>query len=896
MRSRREDKAEEETAGKRAGKASLATLLGLAARNRATDFAETLDGAGAVARAAPLAIAAHITAAAATALLQPGGALVVGLSAVAAALLLDALPFLLVRRQFVGRLRPVAVSRLFALLGALGGGAWGGAFAFLLIRSGTPPNPVAVAAMAAGLLVGLLSLTAIPVAAVAHAFAFALVLAGIALDPALGAALAGGAVLFAAMLIVEARHRESASSAGRERLHARHKASLLLADFEESGRGWFWETDTEGRLTYITPALAARLGHDPAQMLGTPLTALAVHDRDGQTGASPIERTIGFHLNAKIAFADLVVRHAGSEGHWWSLSGCPITDDSGRFAGFRGSGADLTEMREADAEIARLAKYDVLTGLPNRLLMRQTLDAALHGAAAKRQDCALFLLDLDRFKNVNDTLGHPVGDALLQQVAQRLQHIVGDHGRVGRLGGDEFNVVVGNMPDRAELAELAEAIIARLSLPYVIEGSTVSIGASIGIAISPFDGDCTDDLVRNADLALYAAKENGRGVHRFYQPDMHAEAKDRRLLEIDLREVLNGNELHLLYQPIVKADTEEVVGFEALVRWDHPVRGLVSPNSFIPIAEEIGLIPRIGEWVIRTACAEAARWPENLRLAVNLSPLQFASPGLPAIIVNALSTSGLEPHRLELELTEGVFLNDGEAADAMFASLKRIGVRLALDDFGTGYASLANLKRGPFDKIKIDQSFVRGAAIEDSRNAPILRAIVALAESLGMETTAEGAETLDEVALIRSLGCSQIQGFIFGRPMTADEALEKANRAAAATARVGQVEREPRLAVLRFAMLHSDGQRYPVRIRNISTGGAMIELDDDAALGSALEIELSAQHKIAGDLRWMSGRRFGVAFCEKLAAEHLAPPPNVKALKAEPEADDAPIVRKGRRT
>ncbi|TAK08452.1 MAG: EAL domain-containing protein, partial [Rhizorhabdus sp.] len=484
---------------------------------------------------------------------------------------------------------------------------------------------------------------------------------------------------------------------------------------------------------------------------------------------------------------------------------------------------------------------------------------------------SLFLIDLDRFKMVNDTLGHPVGDVLLRQVAERLQRVVQNDGQVGRLGGDEFNVVLPGIVERNRLEHLAKAIIENLSRPYMVEGSHVSIGASIGIAIAPEDGATADALVRNGDLALYAAKADGKGVHRFYQPEMHASAKDRRLLEMDLRNVLSESGLSLVYQPVVDAQSEVTVGFEALVRWNHPTRGPVSPSDFIPIAEEIGLIPQIGEWVLRTACLEAVNWPDSVRIAVNISPIQFANPALPGIVMSALAAAQLPPHRLELEITEGVFLNDDAATDAMFAKLKAIGVRFALDDFGTGYSSLGYLKKAPFNKIKIDQSFVRGAAVPGNRNAAIIRAIVALADSLGMETTAEGAETTDELALIRSLGCSHIQGYIFGRPMVSDEARA---RVAGSTKLVMPgllVTRDPRVAVLRSATVRSARGTESCRVRNLSRSGAMIECGIGFRDGDAVQIDFGDGHWVDASVRWADEERFGVAFEEPIEIEQLTP-------------------------
>lgn len=657
------------------------------------------------------------------------------------------------------------------------------------------------------------------------------------------------------------------------------KAATLLREFEENRRGWFWETDARGNLTYISAQLAAAISLPVERLLGKPITDLVLHEQDAGDVTAQGERTLGFHLSTRLAFSEIAVRGSGmNEVCWWALSGRPAFDEDEVFLGFRGSGTDLTEMRRSEAEVKRLASYDALTGLPNRILMRRTLDESLRDVAGRPKRTALFMLDLDRFKMVNDTLGHPVGDALLRLVAERLTRVVQSEGQVGRLGGDEFNVVLPGIVDRARLAFLADAIIHQISKPYIIEGAHVSIGASVGIAIAPDDGASADALVRNADLALYAAKGDGKGVHRFYEPAMHASAKDRRLLEMDLRKAMAERGLHLMYQPVVDACSEAVVGFEALARWNHPTRGMVSPTDFIPIAEEIGLIQQIGEWVLRTACLEASNWPENVRVAVNISPIQFANPALPGTVLSALAAAQIAPDRLELEITEGVFLNDDEATDVMFARLKAIGVRFALDDFGTGYSSLGYLKKAPFNKIKIDQSFVRGAAVPGNRNAAIIRAIVALAESLEMETTAEGAETPDELALIRSLGCSHIQGYIFGRPMSKDDARTRV----AGTGKLSMPEllvtREPRVAMLRSVTLHSLQGVVSARIRNLSRTGAMIECGSGFAPGTQLALELPDGTRIAGFVRWADSDRFGVAFDEPVEVEQVMVPP--RALRS----------------
>ncbi|MBO9377861.1 EAL domain-containing protein [Sphingomonas histidinilytica] len=763
---------------------------------------------------------------------------------------------------------------LFGMVQGLGWSTW-----LLASATGLAPSRWAFAAVAHGGLLVVTTLVFAPVPTAALALWLCLAIAAtVALGPWAAPLLLP---LLAVAVVMLGGISERSYVASRRWLASAAialKASLLLGEFEESGRGWFWETDDRGLITYISPQIAAALGLPADRLLGTPMTGLVLHEAGDGAGSGAGERTLGFHLATRLAFSEIAVRAAaGDDVRWWSLSGRPAFDEYGNFLGFRGSGTDLTEMRRSEAEVKRLASYDSLTGLPNRILMRRTLDESLRDVAGRPKRAALFMLDLDRFKMVNDTLGHPVGDALLRQVAARLQRVVQQDGQVGRLGGDEFNVVLPGIVEHNRLATLASAIIQEVSKPYMIDGAHVSIGASIGVAIAPDDGATADALVRNADLALYAAKADGKGVHRFYEPEMHASAKDRRLLEMDLRGVMSESGLHLVYQPVVDALSEEIVCFEALVRWDHPTRGSVSPADFIPVAEEIGLIPQIGEWVLRTACLEAANWPDPVRVAVNISPIQFANPALPGIVLSALAAAQLPPHRLELEITEGVFLNDDAATDAMFARLKAIGVRFALDDFGTGYSSLGYLKKAPFNKIKIDQSFVRGAAVPGNRNAAIIRAIVALAESLEMETTAEGAETPDELALIRSLGCSHIQGYIFGRPMLSDEARARVAGSGKLAMPGLLVTRDPRVAVLRSATIRSARGTEPARIRNLSRSGAMLECAIPFRPGEAVTLDLGHGKPVEGVIRWADEDRVGVAFDEPLEADQMAPQRLVRA-------------------
>ena len=649
-----------------------------------------------------------------------------------------------------------------------------------------------------------------------------------------------------------------------ERQRAQVRAEEILNDFEQTGQGWFWETDRRGVLVYLSPAVGKVLGLESNQLKGCSFQELFEADAAGQEG----ERSLAFHLSSRSAFLDLALRAATRlEERWWSVSGRPIYDGFGNYLGFRGSGHDLTEKRKSDEQVSRLAHYDSLTGLSNRLQMAQTLEKILNTPNLSHRACAVFLLDLDRFKQVNDTMGHPAGDTLLTQVGGRLERAVGQHGRVGRLGGDEFQVILPGRHRREDLAGLAVQIIRDLSEPYSIDGHRVVIGVSVGVALSPDDGVTSESIIRNADLALYAAKDGGRGRHHFYSADLHSDAEERRQLEQDLRDAIAQGGLELHYQPIVQTVTERITGFEALLRWNHPEKGWLSPAKFIPIAEDSGLIAQIGEWALRTACRDLALWPESVRVAVNVSPLQFTNPALPAIITSALASAQVNPGRLELEITESVFLSDDEGVDAMFAALKRVGVRLALDDFGTGYSALGYLKKAPFDKIKIDQSFVRGATITGSRNGAIIASIVSLAEALGMETTAEGVETFDELDLVRMLGCSHVQGYIYEKPLDRENATIRLSTGLTAIAEGPRAARSVRHTMLRKVALQHAGQQYHGTIRNISATGAMVEGLWNVPPGTIFTIILSEGQAITATARWCQQDRIGVEFAAPLEAD-----------------------------
>jgi diguanylate cyclase (GGDEF)-like protein len=428
---------------------------------------------------------------------------------------------------------------------------------------------------------------------------------------------------------------------------------------------------------------------------------------------------------------------------------------------------DVTERWQSEARITHMARHDPLTDLANRILFLEKMDEALERLRVSGEQFAVFIFDLDMFKAVNDSLGHPVGDLLLKEIANRLRALIGHTHTVGRLGGDEFAILQATNGDmQADAAALARRLTEVISVPYEIDGHRVEIGISVGIAMAPADGTESSLLLKNADLALYRAKMDGRNCHRFYHSEMDAQMRLRHSLEIDLRNALPRNEFELHYQTVIDLATNTPSGAEALVRWHHPQHGLMEPERFIPLAEESGLIDPIGEWILNAACAEATRWPAHVRIAVNLSPAQFRKGDLVDIITGALNRSGLAADRLELEVTESILLQKSEANLATLHAIKRLGVSIVLDDFGTGYSSLSYLRLFPFDKIKIEKSFIQELATR-SDCAAIVGAIAGLARSLDVVTTAEGVETIEQLLLVRSAGCNQVQGFLFSRPCLA---------------------------------------------------------------------------------------------------------------------------------
>ena len=442
---------------------------------------------------------------------------------------------------------------------------------------------------------------------------------------------------------------------------------------------------------------------------------------------------------------------------------------------------DVTEKRQAESRIAYMAQHDALTGLPNRILFHERLDEALACLRRNNEKLAILYLDLDQFKNVNDTLGHPAGDLLLMAAADRLRVCLRESDIVARFGGDEFAVLQRGLSGPEEASVLADRIVKLMCEPFEIEGQRIVIGASAGIALAPDDGESADLLLKNADMALYRAKEDGRRTFRFFERGMDARMRARRVLELDLRNALAASEFELYYQPLVNLETGVISGFEALLRWVHPERGLVVPAEFIPLAEEIGLIVPLGEWVLRQACAEALKWPGDLMVAVNLSPVQFKNGDLTEIVFAALSSAGLPAGRLELEVTESILLEESKINLGTLRKLRALGASISIDDFGTGYSGLSYLRAFSFDKIKIDRSFV--AELGESGDCmAIVRAIARLGSSLGIRTTAEGVETEKQREMLRDEGCTEMQGYLLSRPMPASD-------------------------IARFLAFHSDGER-----------------------------------------------------------------------------------------
>lgn len=546
--------------------------------------------------------------------------------------------------------------------------------------------------------------------------------------------------------------------------------SLLLREFEENEADWLWQIDTARRVRSVSPRFAFALGKTPEDVEGMPFLQLVSGDYWESGKCPPSLHDLAERLKRRESFSNLLVKVTiDREYRWWEISGTPMLGEGGKNIGFRGVGSDVTEQRESSEKIAYLARYDTLTSLPNRLMLNEALGEAMRYAEQWRTRCAFLMMDLDRFKAVNDSLGHLVGDRLLAQVSSRLKSLMTDSEMCGRLGGDEFAIVIRDVSDRERVEQVAKRVIEHLSQPYEVDNHTLYVGASVGSAMGPRDGTSVEELMRNADLALYRAKDEGGGEHCAYEPSLHALAEERRQLEFSLRRALENDEMSLNFQPVVNAKDEHLVSFEALLRWNSKDHGFVSPDKFISLAEDTRLIVPIGAWVLEQACREAQNWPKHIRVAVNVSPEQLMEPDFTDTVVTALSASSLEASRLEVEVTESIFLRDPSLARGALEQIMALGCTVALDDFGTGYSSLGYLRKLRFSTIKVDRSFVQGASQGSAESIAIIRAVVAMADSLGMSTTAEGVETAEEAEMILDMGCTKIQGYYYGRPMPASD-------------------------------------------------------------------------------------------------------------------------------
>lgn len=613
-----------------------------------------------------------------------------------------------------------------------------------------------------------------------------------------------------------------------------HEKLALVEQLEASGASLFWSTDGRGRIAYLSPSIPALFGLAAEELAGDPLQAHFV-PADGDADG----RSLGLKLATRKPFSNLTVRSVrDSVDLVLRLSGKPHHGAEGEFLGFRGTGFDITEEFRGEEEAARLAKFDSLTGLANRHRMEQRIDSTLAAFRVAKRQAAILMLDLDRFKQVNDTLGHAAGDQLLQQVAERLHAALAGRGEIGRLGGDEFQLLIPDMDDRGELGELAKKIIAMISQPYSVEEGRCTIGCSVGIAIAPYDGVERDELTRAADLALYASKNGGRGQFRFYAADLEHEANLRKRMEEDLAQALESGQFSVEYQPQVALVDNRVVGLEAQYCWQDEERGRVSSETFLPVAEGSRLIVPIGEWALRKACEDALGWPASLRVAVTVSPIQFFANGFVAMVAEVLEQTGLDPARLELELRESILQGEVCAVDTTLSGLFKLGVRLTLDEFGTGFTSLGYLRRAPFTAVKIGASFFETSVRHEHGDLGMVRAVVALAEALRMETHATGVHALGLLEELRALGIAGAQGFVFSEALAAPQVLEEIARGEwrLAPTDSGSQRASRRTVFRKVGVIHED-HYYEVTLRNLSRSGAMIQGLCDVPVGTLFVLD-----------------------------------------------------------
>ena len=537
---------------------------------------------------------------------------------------------------------------------------------------------------------------------------------------------------------------------------------LLLREFEQSTSDWIWGFDADGAINRMSAGFTMATGVTENALLGADF----VHFLRCITPPNdPLVAHLERDVESRQTFQDIELRvMADGRECWWSLTGKPAFDETGNYLGYIGTGSEVTERKLAERRITMLAHHDPMTGLLNRTKFTEQLNSCVARLERYGTPFSVMFLDLDQFKSVNDSRGHMAGDRLLTQVARRIQGQVRETDLVARLGGDEFAIILPNDCNVESIGNLASRLIEVIKQGYVIDDDQINIGVSIGIAMAPMNGTRPDQILRNADLALYRAKADGRSVYRFFESQMDSEARERRLLEVELRDAISNNELVLYYQPLVSAEDARPTGFEALVRWNHPIRGLVAPAEFIPIAEQSNLIVDIGDWTILQACLAAANWPDHLTVAVNLSAKHFRRSDIAMVVKRALAVSGLAAHRLEIEITEGLLMENPEEVVEKLGEIRALGVTVAMDDFGTGYSSLSYLLKFPFDKIKIDRSFVE-ASSDDEVARDILKAIASLGKTLKLKITAEGVETQAQAEFLSEIACHQLQGFYFARPL-----------------------------------------------------------------------------------------------------------------------------------
>ncbi|GMM94184.1 putative bifunctional diguanylate cyclase/phosphodiesterase [Qipengyuania sp. MTN3-11] len=637
--------------------------------------------------------------------------------------------------------------------------------------------------------------------------------------------------------------------------------TAIVQELETAAVTWFWATDVHGHVVYLSPAIEALVERAKPDGSGMPLQELLKPvQSDGDS------RSLGLRLRSHKSFQGLIVELAGDKGDLvMKLSGRPLFDDAGEFAGFRGSAIDITDAFRAEEEAARLAQFDSLTGLANRHRMEHRIGSTLQAFRNAKRNCALLMLDLDRFKAVNDTLGHAAGDQLLQQVAERLKAAINGRGEIGRLGGDEFQVLIPDMDDRGELGAIAKRVIQMLSQPYSVEEGRCTIGCSVGIAIAPYDGIERDELTRAADLALYASKNGGRGQFRFYASDLEHEAQLRKRMEQDLSDAIEAGHFRLEYQPLVELSGNRVIALEAQYCWKDEERGRVDAATFLPVAEGSRLIVPIGEWGLRTACTDARNWPDSVRLAMKVSAVQFGSNGFAGMVMSILEETGLEPRRLELLIDEAVLQGDPAAIDKTMAELFKADVRLSLDRFGTGFTSLAYLRRAPFAGLRIGANFFEPTVGDEHGDMEMVGAIVSLARAMAMETYASGVHALSLLEKLKTHGVGTIQGHVFSQPLSSTEVATAITGGewTIAPTDSGNQRAGRRTVFRRIGLIHED-HYYDVTLRNLSRSGAMIQGIEGVSAGTQFVLDFGGGQLAVCTVRRAMDDTQGVEFEHEL--------------------------------